>query len=443
MRVIQNGVGYMVSGFGSMEYPCDGKMFIGTFDFLWGFGDRLECVWKLDADITYVYQRKNGRVGINCGSEIFYELDDGHLGLVQPNSWDRFRNGRCGEYFLEYDSTDSSRIVNRVVDVDGSQIANYIGTGLGYLGMWAGQFVFEASGVGIVASKLNGVWDTLFVPTIPRIRCSHIFGNNVLVFGSNADRQACCEIFDLVGQKLVGFFTFDHYPGYVSEIYMHDSGWYFCWGDRLFRFDNKSVEQMLPSCSVGGYYVTAAGVCVLSGDEAVIRFYDHKLEHIKDELVIPLPGYVFSSFSSEGGKLVGYLRTASRTAGLFYAVTLSVCADGCPSLELEQALYQIEKHPRGQAFDLIVRFSEGVAFPTLLRQTLAVLDDSYSLHRNPESNPEAALFSGRVELHFTDPLPEEQKNLLQHGCQRLCALYLGREAPATGESFNFRLVFAE
>jgi len=237
-------------------------------------------------------------------------------------------------------------------------------------------------------------------------------------------------------------FSFDHSGGYVSEVSTYNKYWYFLWGDELFRFNGELVEQALPKRAIGGYYITVEGICVLFDDAGMMCFYDHDLLQVRAEVDAPLPGYVFSSFHSEGGRLIGYLRTA-KAGRLSYAVMLPICDHGCPVLELEPPLFQVDRRERGQSFDLLVRFSGGESFPTLLRQALAALADGFSQFDSVLGNPDATRFSGRIELHFVGLLNDEEKDLLLHGCQRVCALTLGREAPATGESFNFRLVFAE
>ncbi|SDM09506.1 hypothetical protein, partial [Pseudomonas indica] len=441
MISVNNGYGYIYSGFGSMLDSFPEGVFISSFDMLWKLSGSSESVSLAREDVVSVYRRKNGLIGLRCSSDIFYQLSNEQLEEVIPDSYDKFGCGKFKDFYREYERGRSSKVVHRLTRSDSSVEYEFSGQGLAFLGDWSDLFIFHQRGRGVVFWE-RGEWKLLFAPSLQDIHYVRCFGKCILLFGSDQAGRAQCEVFDLGSSELIGCFVFDYSGGAVSNALLHDDDWHFLWGEELFSFDGRVINRVLPKSSVAGYYVTEQGICILSGNEGVMRFYDHGLRHIKEEVVVPLPGYVFSSFILAEDRLVGYLRAANRQAGLFYAVTLPICVDGCPSLELEQALYQIEKHPRGQAFDLIVRFSEGVAFPTLLRQTLAVLDDSYSLHRNPESNPEAALFSGRVELYFIDPLTEEQKNLLQHGCQRLCALYLGREAPATGESFNFRLVFA-
>ncbi|WP_141243702.1 hypothetical protein [Pseudomonas indica] len=443
MKSQDNAFGYICPFSGGMVYLQGGRAFLGVFDMFFDLAGTSERVWRLSGDVTFVYLRKTGSVGVSCGSEFFYELVDDSVSSVQPDTWDKFGNGRCGEYFLEYDPTDSSRIVNRLMDASDSLVAEYIGGGLNHLGEWKGQLLFKATGVGVVALAEDGIWRTLFVPSMSRVKYANILGDHVLVFGSGSGRKACCEIFDLVTQGAIGTFTFDHYPGYVSDIYTYEKGWYFRWGDTLFHFDGKIVEQALPGRTIGGVYLTAQGVCIFFEDEGVMRFYDHDLEHIYDEAVIPLPGYSFSSLYTDEGKMVGYLRAPDQGRRLNYALTLAIRNNGCPRLELEQPLFQVEKRERGEVFDLLVNFSGEGAFPALLRQSMAALDDGFNQYRDPEINPDAARFSGWIELHIGGPLTDEEKGLLQHGCQRVCELTLGREAPTTGESFNFRLVFAE
>lgn len=443
MKSQDNFFGYMCPFSGSMIYLQGDRAFLGVFDMLFELAGKAERVWRLSDDVTFVYLRKTGVVGISCGSEFFYELDDTGMNPVQPGTWDKFGNGRCGEYFLEYDSTDPSRLVNRLVDAGDSLVAEYIGGGLSYAGEWKGQLLFKATGEGVVALGVNGVLRTLFAPSMSRVKYANILGNHALVFGIGSGRKACCEIFDLVTQKAIGAFTFDHYSGYVSDIYAYDKGWYFRWGEALFRFDGEIIEQVLPGRSIGGIHLTAQEVCVFFEDEGVMRSFSHNLEHIHEEVVVPLAGYSFSSLYGVDGRKVGYLRASNQTSRLNYALTLTVGNNRCPPLELEQPLFRFEKFERGEIFDVLVSFSGEGSFPKLLRQSMAVLDDGFNQYSDPEINPDAARFSGRIELHFEELLSDDEKDLLLHGCQRVCALSLGREAPATGESFNFRLVFAE
>ncbi|GLX13784.1 hypothetical protein Pstr01_20230 [Pseudomonas straminea] len=443
MKPQNNDFGYICPFTGSIVYLQEGRAFLAIFDMLLELSETSERVWRLSDDVTFVYSRKNGDIGINCGSDFFYELIGDSVFSVQPDTWDKFGNGRCGEYFLEYDPTDSTRIVNQIKNASDSLVAEYIGAGLTYIGEWKKQLLFRATGVGVITLDTNGNWRTLFSPTMSRAKYAKILGDHILVFGNETNRKACCEIFDLVAKKAIGIFTFDHHPGYTSDIYRHEKGWYFQWGSTLFHFNGEVVEQVLPGRTIGGFYLNAQGICIFFEDESAVRLYDHELKHVRDEIAIPLPEYSFSSLHAEKGKMVGYLRAPSHDRRLIYALTLTIRHNGCPRLELEQPLFQVEKREHGEVFDLLINFSGEAAFSKLLRQSLAALDDGLIQYYARENNPDAARFSGCIELHFGGPLSNEEKELLQHGCQRIYELVLGREAPSTGKSYSFHLIFSE
>jgi len=435
------GLGYIISGRGSVVHSTATGLFVGAFDLLWELDGVSERVWKLDDDVTYVYARKNGETGISCGGEFFYELAAGRLSSVQPDKHDKFGGGYRGAYFLEYDASDSSNVINRILDCNGLALAESVGNDVRYISDWAGRFLFYKDGQGVVLHRESGEWEALFSPCIEYVDYFQRFENFLLIFGSDTDDRASCEVFDLAARSRVGNFSFEHAGGYVSEVSACNKQWYFLWGDELFRF-NGEVEQVLPRRMIGGFYITAEGVSVLFEDNGTICLYDHDLQQVCAEIDAPLPGYVFNSLHSEGGRLTGYLRTA-KPGRLSYAVILPIYDHGCSELQLEPPLFQVDRRTREQSFDLLVCFSGGEAFPTLLRQALAALADGFSQFENVQGNPDAIRFSGRIELHFEDLLTDDEKDLLLHGCQRVCALSLGREAPATGEKFNFRLVFAE
>ena len=395
----------------------------------------------MDGDVTYVYARKNGEIGISCGGEFFYELAGGRLNSVQPDKRDKFGGGRRGEYFLEYDASDLSSVINRIFDCNGLALAESVGNDLRYVSDWSGQFLFYKDGQGLVLHRESGEWEELFSPDIEYVDYFQRFENCLLVFGSDASNRALCEVFDLAARSRVRVFSFEHAGGYVSEVSVCNKQWYFLWGDGLFRF-NGEVEQVLPKRAIGGYYITVEGICVFFEDNGMMCLYDHDLQQVCAEVDAPLPGYIFSSLHSEGGRLTGYLRTV-KPGRLSYAVILPINDHGCPALQLEPPLFQVDRRTREQSFDLLVHFSRGEAFPTLLRQVLAALADGFSQFESIQNNPDATRFSGRIELHFGGLFTGDEKNLLLHGCQRVCALSLGREAPATGEKFNFSLVFAE
>jgi len=434
-------VGYILSGRGSSVHSTADSIFVGAFDLLWELDGLSERVWKLNGDVTYVYTRNNGRTGISCGGEFFYELAGGRLNSVQPDKRDKFGGGRRGEYFLEYDASDSSNVVNRVLDHNGLVLAESVGNDLRYISDWCGRFLFYKDGRGVVFHGEAGEWDALFFPNIEYVDYFQRFGNYLLVFGFDVNDRASCEVYDLTARSRVRVFSFEHTGGYVSEVSVFNKQWYFLWGDELFRF-NGEVAQVLPRRAVGGYYITSEGVYVFFEDNGKICLYDHDLKHVRVEIDSLLPDYVFNTLHSEGGKLTGYLRTV-KAGRLSYAVILPINDHGCPTLQLESPLFEVDRRTRDQSFDLLVRFSGGEAFPTLLRQALAALADGFSQFESTQDNPDAIRFSGRIELHFGGLLTDDEKGLLLHGCQRVCALSLGREAPATGAKFNFCLVFAK
>lgn len=333
-------------------------------------------------------------------------------------------------------------MVNRVLDRNGLVLAESVGNDLRYIFDWSGHFLFYKDGEGVVIYQETGKWETLFPSSIEYADYFQCFENNLIIFGCDASDRAFCDIFDLTSRSKTGEFSFAHRAGCVSEVSIYNKSLYFLWGNGIFRFNGELVEQLLPTRAIGGYYITVEGICVLFADTGMMCFYDHDLLQERAEVDAPLPGYAFNCFNSRGGRLAGYLGSA-QSGRLRYGVLLPISDHRCPVLELEPPLFQVDRRERGQAFDLLVRFSGGESFPTLLRHTLAALTDGFSQFESVLDNPDATCFSGRIELHFVGLFTDEEKDLLLHGCQRVCALTFGREAPATGESFNFRLVFAE
>ncbi|TXG99390.1 MAG: hypothetical protein E6R09_10295 [Rhodocyclaceae bacterium] len=433
------GFGYIYAGSGGAVLAQGGFLFIDAFDLLWMFSGN-ERLFSVGGSVNYIYLRTNGAVGVGCGDDFFYELAGDELVSIKPNPHDLTGGALYGEFYRETEYSDvSPRVVHRLSRADGGVIVELAGEDIKFVGAWGEAYICYQRGVGVVSSSGDGVWKVVYVPEMSRVKYQRCLGKYVLVFGMDGSGRSVCEAYDLDAGIPVGVFSFDSYSGAVSETCEYRKGWCFLWGQRLFRFNGRIVEEALPGLDVGGYYATDSGVCVLLSDEGLMRFYDPELCQVIDEKSV-LSGYAFGNCRSDGDRLVGYLHPANRTGGLSYAVSIPKSAFGCPEVDFEQPLYQTDKRFREKIFDVIVRFSSDEDFSSILRHALAVLDDMFSQYKNLSCNPDAAYFSGLVELCFDGLFTDEQKELLRVNCRNISAL-AGREAPATGDPFSFKLIF--
>ncbi|SIP86931.1 hypothetical protein [Aquipseudomonas alcaligenes] len=433
------GFGYIYTDSAGAFFAQSGFLFIHLFDLLWVIKSE-ERLLSVGGSVNYVYLRTNRAVGIGCGDGFFYEVAGGTLVPIKPNLHDLTGGASFGEFYQETEYSDSSpRVVHRLIRADGEVVVELAGEGIRFVGAWGGAYVCYQRGAGVISSRGDGIWEVVYVPEMARVKYLRCLGQYVLVFGMDGNGQSVCEVYDLGSCASIGVFSFSCYSGAVSEIFEYKNGWYFLWGQRLFRFNGRIVEEALPGLDVGGYYVTDSGVCVLFSDEALMRFYDPELCEVIDERPV-LSGYAFGNCHSDGDRLVGYLRPANRIGGLCYAVSIPKNASGCPEIGFEQPLYQTEKRFREKVFDVVVSFSSDGDFSPILRQTLAILDDVFSQYKSVSCNPDAAYFSGLVELFFDGLFTDEQKELLRVNCRNISAL-AGREAPATGDLFSFKLIF--
>lgn len=433
------GIGYIYAGSGGAVNAQSGYLFIHSFDLLWMLNSS-ERLFSVGGSVNYVYRRSNGTIGIGCGDDFYYEVSSDALVPIKPDFHDLAGGASYGELYWGTEYSNSSQwVVHRLRGADGEVVVELAGDDIRFVGAWDGTYICYQRGTGIISSRGDGAWEVTYVPEMSRVKYLRCLGQYVLAFGLGGSGQAACEVYDLEACTSVGDFSFDCYSGAVSEIYEHKEGWHFQWGDRLFRFNGRVVEEALPGLDIGGYYATDKGVCVLLSDEGLMRFYDPELRQVIDEKSV-LSGYAFGSCSSDGNRLVGYLNPANRTGGLSYAISIPKNASGCPEIVLEQPLYQIDKRFREKIFDVTVRFSSNENFSSTLRHALAILDDMFSQYKNVSCNPDAAYFSGLVELCFDGLFTDEQKELLRVNCRHISAL-AGREAPATGDPFGFRLLF--
>lgn len=434
------GCGYIYAGSGGAVLAQSGFLFIDAFNLLWMINGN-ERLLSVGGSVNYIYRRTNGAIGIGCGDDFFYEVSGDALVPIEPDFNDLAGGASYGEFYWGAEYSDSSQlVVHRLRWTDGEVVVELAGEDIEFIGAWRGAYICFQSGVGVVSSRGDGVWDVVYVPEMSLVKYQRCLGRYVLVFGKNGSGQAVCEVYDVDACNSVGVFSFDCYSGAISDVHECKIGWYFLWGRRLFRFDGRVVEEALSGLDVGGYYSTDSGVCVLLSNEGLMRFYDPELLRVIDERVV-LPGYAFGYCCSEGDRLVGYLHPANRTGGLSYAVSIPKSASGCPEIGFEQPLYRTEKRFREKVFDVIVSFPDGGDFSSTLRHALAILDDMFSQYKNVSCNPDADYFSGLVELCFDGLFTDEQKELLLVNCRNISAL-AGREAPATGDPFSFRLIFA-
>jgi hypothetical protein len=434
------GFGYIYAGSGGAVNAKSGSLFIDSFDLLWMISSS-ERLFSVGGSVNYVYRRTNGTIGIGCGDDFYYEVSSDALIPIKPDFHDLAGGALYGELYWGTEYSNSSQwVVHRLRRTDGKIVVELAGEDIQFVGAWGEAYICYQQGAGVISSLGDGVWTVVYAPEMSKVKYLRCLGKYVLVFGKNGSDQAVCEAHDLEICTSVGTFSFDCYSGAVSEIYEHKEGWYFQWGGRLFRFNGRVVEEALPGLDIGGYYATDKGVCVLLSDEGLMRFYDPELCQVIDERSV-LSGYAFGSCSSDGDSLVGYLHPANRTGGLCYAVYIPKNASGCPEIDFEQPLYKTEKRFREKVFDVIAHFSSGGDFSSILRQTLAILDDMFSQYKNVSCNPDADYFSGLVELCFDGLFTDEQKELLRVNCRHISAL-AGREAPATGDPFGFKLIFA-
>lgn len=434
------GIGYIYAGSGGAVNAQSSSLFIDSFDLLWMINSS-ERLFSVGGSVNYVYRRTNGTIGIGCGDDFYYEVSSDALVPIKPDFHDLAGGASYGEFYWGTEYSNSSQwVVHRLRGADGEVIVELAGDDIRFVGAWEGTYICYQREAGVVSSRGDGVWEVIYIPEMSRVKYLRCLGQYVLVFGLGGSDQAVCEVYDLGSCAFTGSFSFDCYSGAVSEIYKHKEGWYFEWGQRLFRFNGRIVEEALPGLDIGGYYATDGGVCVLLSDEGLMRFYDPELCQVIDERTV-LSGYAFGSCHSDGDRLVGYLRPANRTGGLCYAISIPKSSSGCPEICFEQPLYRTEKRFRESVFDVIVSFSSGGDFSSILRQALAILDDMFSQYKNVSCNPDADYFSGLVELCFDGLFTDEQKELLRVNCRNISAL-AGREAPATGDPFGFRLIFA-
>lgn len=433
------GIGYIYAGSGGAVNAQSGSLFIHSFDLLWMINSN-ERLFSVGGSVNYVYCRTNGTIGIGCGDDFYYEVSSDALVPIKPDFHDLAGGASYGELYWGTEYSNSSQwVVHRLRGADGEIVVELAGDNMEFIGIWRDAYICFQPGVGVISSRGDSFWTALYVPEMALVKYHHCLGRYVLVFGKDGSGHAACEVYDLEDCASIGAFSFDCYSGAVSDVNEYKGGWYFLWGGRLFHFNGRIIEEALPGLNIGGYYVTNGGVCVLLSDEGLIRLYDLGLRQTIDERLV-LPGYAFGYCSSDSDRLVGYLHPANRTGGLCYAVSIPKSSSGCPEIGFEQPLYRTEKRFRESIFDVIVSFSSDGDFPSILRQALAILDDMFSQYKNVSCNPDAAYFSGLVELCFDGLFTDEQKELLRVNCRHISAL-AGREAPATGDPFGFRLIF--
>ena len=432
-------IGYIFAGAGGRVLSKSDFLFIDAFNVLWIIGDGEHCL-SVSGDVNYIYHRTTGAVGVACGDDFFYEFSGGDLVQVKPDFHDLSGGALYKEFYWETEYSNSSACVtHRLRRAAGEVVVELSGEDLDFVGVWQGLYIGFQQGVGVISSRGDGVWEVIYVPKMHRVKYEHCIDKYLLLFGKSEGGQAVCELYDLEVGEFIGDFSFDTYPGVVTDIYEYASGWYFLWGVSLFRFDGRCLEEALPGTNVAGYYLTDRGVCVLSSDDSFMRFYDLDLCRVIEEVQV-MPGYTFGCCWSEGDKLVGYMHPVNRTGGLCYSLNVPKSNFGCPQIDFEEPIFKTERRLNGKIFDVIVNFSTDEIFPKILRHALAVLNDFFSQYKDASINPDAAHFSGLVELCFDGDLPSEQKDLLVVNCRNISALAC-REAPATGHPFDFKLTF--